>query len=175
MSETGYYRFRCIASVDRTVKFYVNGTLEGTKQIKVETHCNPKILKFLDRNGQYKFLAFNRFWEQKAKIKQIGSTSRLIENILSGQSNTRNVGYDSENSLNLIADEVPQDDLHLYYDLSVSPCVYLYIGDGSNYEPKDWLMVTISNKDSKIRIKKGDYSKIEIDVILPETFTIKMI
>lgn len=170
----GYYRLKVIGANDRTVNLYINGQLACTKEIIVENPCEPKILKFIDSKGQYKFVSFNRFWESKDKAKLIGVTSSIIESLLTSQSNERAIGYNNERTLSLVSDETDQTKLLLLSELYISPLVYLYVGNGED-EDKDWIIVSVTAKNAVNRIRKGNYARIEVDVTLPEHYTIKRI
>ncbi|MFZ2169378.1 MAG: hypothetical protein WAW61_07055, partial [Methylococcaceae bacterium] len=60
-------------------------------------------------------------------------------------------------------------------DIYTSPRVYLEIGDGTTDEEKDWLLVDVTAGQSLVRRKKGNTSKIELTVTLPEWYNITML
>ena len=63
MSKIGYYKYKTICPANgesKEVKFYFNGLLEKTCTVKGREFCNEfKILKYLDKDGQYRFYPFN--------------------------------------------------------------------------------------------------------------------
>lgn len=173
MSKIGYYRYKINPDVNQDVKLYINYAHAATKSIVVKEFCDDsKLLKFLDKNGQYRFYPFNRFYETKDKPKLLGKTSKIIETILNYQSESNIVGYKNERILSLIADSVSESEMLILSDIYTSPKVYLNIGEGDLI--KDWVQVEIK-KGKKVAMRKTKFGTIELDVILPKWFTIKMI
>jgi len=175
MSTIGYYRYKTLASEVKEVNFTVNGILMGTKTITPVKFCSGgRILKYLDKNGQYRFYPFEKYYTINDNPKQIGKTNRLITSILDGQTNSQNIGYKNERKIELSAD-VPTDELNKLVDIYTSPRVYLYIGDGTNDTASDWLEVDINASQNIVKRGKANSGTINITVTLPENFTIKMI
>lgn len=177
MSEIGYYRYKVnnLTKGSRVITFFKSGALAGSKTVTIKPICTAdRIIKYLDRKGQYRFYAFNKFWEQKDKAKELGRQNKLITSILTGQNSTESLGYSNERTIKLIADDVTQDELTMLADLWISPKVFLYIGSGDD-EEKDWIDVTVTAKDATSKISKGNVMKLVIDVELPEYYTLRKI
>lgn len=170
----GYYRYKTNATQDTTVTLNVNGVPTASKTIKVIDHCpDGKILKYLNSKGQYRFYPFNRFYEVSDAPELIGKTNKFITNILTDQSDKRNIGYRNERRMILTA-EPTADDLVLLADLWSSPRVYLYIGDGASDTAKDWLEVEIQG-DGLVRRAKAIVGVTTVTVILPKHYTVTML
>jgi hypothetical protein len=64
MSEIGYYRYKTLADSEKTVNWTVNFINVASKNIIPVDYCNDDlIVKYLDKNGQYRFYPFNRYYE----------------------------------------------------------------------------------------------------------------
>jgi len=175
MSVVGYYRYKTIASENKEINFIIDGGLAGTKTITPIDFCDGgKILKYLDKNGQYRFYPFNKFYEINDNPKLIGKTNKLITNILTDQSDKHNIGYKNERQISLFAD-VPNSQLDKLVDIYTSPRVYLYIGNGSQQGDQYWLEVEAASSPNIVRRPKANTGQININVTLPENYTIKMI
>ena len=178
MSSIGYYRYKVdnLPEGVNNIAFYKNGQLAVTHSVIVKPFCeDERLVKYLDKNGQYRFYPFNRYWESKDKPKSIGTTNKLITSILSGLTNKQNVGVKNERSITLVASDVPETELEILQDLWVSPRVYLYIGSTNADEAKDWIEVTVSGGDTTSKRKKQISGKISITVELPEWFSVSML
>lgn len=175
MSEIGYYRYKTTADAIKTVNWTVNFTNVASKQVvPVQSCIGDLILKYLDKNGQYRFYPFNKFYRATDVLEKIGNTNKFITNILSDQTNKQNLGFKNERRMSLSAD-VPDTELAKFTDIYDSPRVYLYIGSGSSDVAKDWLEVIQEVPDPVIRRRKRTTGKIDINIILPEHFTVSML
>ncbi len=178
MSTIGYYRYKRDnwGEGNHTAFLFIDGVYAAEKYVVIKGWCtNDRLVKYLDNNGQYRFYPFNRNWESKDKPTLLGKTNELITNILTAQSNSKNVGYKNERIITLIADEVTADELTILSQIYTSPRVYLYIGDGTTDEAKDWVLVEVKSSDNSNRRKRGSFSKVQIECILPEWFSINML
>ena len=106
MSKIGYYRYKLdnLPVGNTTISFYINGALAVTHSIVVKPYCTgEKLIKYLDKDGQYRFYPFNKYYEERIDAKLIGKTNEFITSILTAQSNEKNIGYKSAKTLSLIA------------------------------------------------------------------------
>lgn len=175
MSVVGYYRYKTLADVEKDVNFVVNFVLTSTKTVRPLDFCpEARILKYLDRNGQYRFFPFYQYYETKDRPKQIGSTNKFITSILTDQSSESNIGYKNERKVSLSTDATTEE-LDTLTDIYTSPRVYLYVGANTSDTPQDWLEVVGVVKNPIVRRRKANTGGIDIVVTLPEHFTIKMI
>ena len=177
MSTVGIYRYKIasVAAAGNTVVFNIGGTPTKTCNVSPINLCDGKlVLKYMNRDGQYRFFAFPKYYEENDNPKLIGTTSYLVRSILESKSNTRNVGYKSDRKLQLKSEPLSTEQLLIVRDIYLSPRVYLYVGSGTDLE-SDWIIVTV--KASKaIRVEpKAKFSTIELEVTLPETYSITML
>lgn len=162
---------------DTTVEFYVNSIKKGEKTIRVKNPCPGfKVLKYLDKNGQYRIYPFEKYFTINDKPEKIGGTNEIITSILTAQSNSKNIGFRNEREIILIAENVPFDELEILNDLFVSPRIYLYYGVAPSNETFNWIEISEINYSEGIsKYPKKQFSKVTITVTLPEWYTITML
>lgn len=178
MSQIGYYRYKIdnLPEGVTEISFYKNGNLAVTHTVDIKGWCTErKILKYIDKNGQYRFYPFNARWESKDKPKLLGKANKFITSILTDQTNEKNIGYKNERKISLVADNVSNSELESLQDIWLSPRVYLFIGELNDDNEKDWIEVIVSSKDTISKRRKLTNGKMNIDIILPEWFTITML
>lgn len=170
-----YYRLKVNdLDVDTTYQLKNGATVLATKVVRVKPFCTgSQYLKYLDRNGQYRFFPFNNRYQTKDTPKLIGKINQLVTNIYSDQGDSKNVGYTNERKMTLVADDVDADELDILSDIWNSPRVYLQVGTGDT--AADWVRVTVSASDATTRRRKGNSGKVEITVTLPEWYNITML
>jgi len=173
MSTVGYYRYKFIPTDNTDVNLYINYSLASTKKVYVKENCpEGKRLKFINRNGHYRYVYFNKFYEEQDKVKELGKSSNLITSLLSSKTDKLSLGYSANKNITLNIDDVSQDELDMLQDIFKSPRVYYYIGDGTSDEINDWILVSVTSKKTTTHIKKGGYINLSIDIELPEWYTI---
>lgn len=173
MSDIGFYRYKKIPTAEgtSTIVFNVGGTPTVTHTIVTKKRCdNDQLVRYLDKNGQYRFYPFNRFWEKKDQPTEIGRTSELIISLLNSQTDSKSVGYRNKRIISLVAESVTSAELDILADLWTSPRVYLYIGDGTTDGLSDWVLCRIVGGDNIVRRRKGEAGKIAIDLELPQNY-----
>lgn len=177
MSTIGLYRYK-IASVSasgNTVVFKVGGTTTKTCTVIPINLCTGKrILKYLNRDGQYRFYPFTNIYEETEQPKEIGKVSNLITSILNSKTNAKSAGYKSDRTISLISDPIPTEHLEMVRDIYTSPRVYLYVGSGTDTE-NDWVLVTIKADKNIRREKKNKFTTLSLDLTLPETYSVTML
>jgi hypothetical protein len=175
MSSIGYYRYKTLADSEKTINWTVNFVNVASKDIVPVDSCSGDlIVKYLDKNGQYRFYPFNRYYETQDSPEEIGSVNRFLTNIRTDMSNTQNIGYRNQRQIFANTD-VPNAPLEKLTDIYTSPRVYLYIGNGSTDTASDWLEVTINAQTSIVKRNRGNTGRIDITINLPEYYTTTMI
>jgi len=176
MSKVGYYRYRYIPANPGTftIAFFQGGAKTAEHTVIVRPKCTgDRVVKYLDKNGQYRYFNFNRFWTSSDKASKIGANNVIVRNLLSGKGATESIGKTNTRTLSLYAD-VDQDELTRLNDMYYSPRCYLYVGDGLTFQVKDWVEVDVEVKDGANRIAKGHLTPIDVTVTLPQYYTITM-
>jgi len=144
MSKIGFYRYKVGNATSQTVTLYVNGSVSKTKQVVVKAVCTGyRQLKFIDRNGQYRFYPFAAEYGIKDKPKEIGQANEFITSLLTNRSDTKSIGSDNTRSMTLRASNVSESELAILADIYTSPRVYLYVGSGSTDTVNDWVLVSV--------------------------------
>jgi hypothetical protein len=175
MSKIGYYRYKTTADQAKSVNLIINYAVAASMNIIPIEYCEPgKILKYLDKNGEYRFYPFLSYHKIYDNPSLIGVTNKFITSILNSQTNSQVIGYKNERRLDLTAD-LDEDQLLILSDIYTSPRVYLYIGSNNSDTASDWLEVKVDVKDNIVRRPKFSYGRIDLTITLPEHFTIKMI
>lgn len=174
MSQVGFYRYKTTANANVTHTFVVNNVNVATKEIKViETCTGDLILKYLDKNGQYRFYPFNRYYETNDAPQKIGSVNKFLTSILTDQTSQKNVGYKNQRQISATA-EADTDQLEKLKDIYTSPRVYLYIGSGQD-TAQDWIEVEITASPAIVKRRRANFGYISINILLPEHYTITML
>ena len=124
-SAPGYYRLKIDdLTEDTTYTLLIDSVPEATKDVIVKPTCDEDLLvKYLDKNGQYRFYIFNKYYEIKDSPNLIGKVNKFITDILDSQSNSENIGYRNERTWSLVADDVSDDELEKLSDIYTSPQV----------------------------------------------------
>lgn len=169
----GYYRTKIsdLPEGETIVNFYNRNTLYSTAIVRMRSFCdNQKLIKYLDKDGKYRFFPFNKFNEIKDTPTSLGTVNKFITDILDSQSNSRNLGFKTTRKMSLVADNLDETELNVLQDIYSSPCIYLYIGDGQSDLLKDWILVSISG-DGISKLRKQNFKKVQIEITLPEIYS----
>lgn len=172
----GWYRIKLKPQEvgESTYTFFVNGLASLECKIITKKFCDDfRLIKFLDKNGKYRFYPFASNWQRVNKSTQIGEVSNFITSLRNGQSDMRNIGYKNTQSISLTAEQLTDDEILTLEDLYVSPSIYLYSGNGTTDLMSDWVLVTIKG-DGIGRSNKKGLKKITIEVSLPDSNTITL-
>lgn len=175
MSGIGYHRIKILPSKETsTIEIYQNGSQLVQHTIKARPWCaQKKYIKFLDRNGFYRFFTFNENWNSSDSIGNIDEIEKEVTNIYTDQGATYTAGIESSRTIEMNADFVTDDELDKLSDAFTSPRVYLYIGDGTSDLKQDWLIVKIQG-DGINRRTRRKHSPVAVTVTLPRCHNITM-
>lgn len=175
MSKIGFYRYKIENATDQDVTLFINGVVSAIHNVKTVPVCSGyKTVKFLDRNGQYRFYSFVAEHGIKDKPKEIGKVNELITSLLTNQTDRKSAGYTNERTITLRASLVSADELEILSDIYTSPRVYYYVGDGTTDDSKDWVLVSVTG-DGVNRRDKKKFGKVEITLTLPTFNTITIL
>lgn len=176
MSEIGYYRYKVSDTTsEQIVNWFKNGALAKVCTVIARPFCEDyRLVKYLNKDGQYLFFPFNKHWQQSDKPTLIGKVNTFVASLVTAQSSERNIGYKTEKKITLTAETVSLEELERLEDLYDSPRVYLYIGNGTTDRVQDWILVTITG-DGISRPKKQNFKKVSIDITLPEQYAVTQI
>ena len=71
-------------------------------------------------------------------------------------------------------ENVSAEELLILSDIYVSPRVFLYIGENNSDLATDYIEVTVRG-DNIIRNRKNKFTRIDLQVTLPETYAVTML
>lgn len=173
MAKTLYrYKLASATSGKFPVFFKRDGVTVAAQCVTFKPFCTSgKILKFMDRNGLYRFFQFNEYWEETYKPDEIGNVEYQIDSLRTAQSSTRSLGYGVTKELSLVAYDVTSDELTILQDLFTSMRVYLYIGTTGD-APADWLLVRVTGGNNVSRRRRSANSRFDVTIELPEQYTV---
>ena len=180
MSNIGFYRYRLSEDFlldNKTKVISSDGSINKETKVNLYTDCyeNKIIIKYLDRNGHYKFFVFNEFYEGKDSPQQIGEIEKLLLDIQTDQTDSKNVGYKNEKRISVSAD-VNIEQLYLLSDLFASPRVYMQYGSKFFTDQNTlFFEVTLRSNDNVYRKRKGTSSKVNFDILMPKNYEITML
>jgi hypothetical protein len=175
MSQIGYYRLKLDSLPPGTYQksFFVDGEEAVTHTLIIKDWCdNKKLLKFADSESQFRFFPFNTRWQSTDRPVSLGKVNKFITTLVDSQSNTKQVGYKNERVISLVADDITEDELNVLSDIYVSDQIFLYIGDGNSDAKSDWVQVEITGGDKTVRRRRNNSGQVNIEITLPEYFSI---
>jgi hypothetical protein len=150
---------------EQNIPLYIN-SIPYTHRLNVREFCSSSVMvKYLDRNGEYRFFPFSQYYERISKPEKIGQVDNLIISLQNDSGNTKNIGYKNSDQLTLNATLVNQSELSLLKDLYNSSDVYILTSANK------WLQVTIKG-DNVSKKAKAKFSDISITVILPKSYNV---
>jgi hypothetical protein len=153
-------------------QLYRDTVYTATALIDCRDFCDgQKLIKYMDRNGMFRFYAFNKNFQERINTVELGRTSKLITSILTDQSDSLSIGKDMSKFIDLTND-VTASDLLLLEDLFCSPLIYMYIGSGTD-TAADWINMKIADGEMITRIRKGNMTKVAFTLEYPKQYSVK--
>jgi hypothetical protein len=138
-------------------------------------HCDGDvILKYLDRNGMYRFYKFSRFYRREIEPELIGSIENVFGSLSAAQGYKKNIGYRSQEELTVKAVAVPARHMESLKDIYTSPRVYMHIGVLGDDNASDWLLVDVEG-DGMIKHNRRQFNDIELTILPPANNEITML
>lgn len=169
------------------VRFYMNRTTVGgtdvlyigEKKVKVRRNScdNPEkyiYLKFLDSDGRYKFIQFDRYYTSETTQEKLGTISKLSTSFINAQGSTYNIGYEQKKYINASI-QLSNEEFKVNYGLFSSPRVYMQVNETTalNDGDENWVLVSVENVGGGFNSKKNSQT-LSVKIELPEIFTLKM-
>lgn len=168
--DNGFYREKMMLTQNTTI------TRAGkAKTVEVLPHCEGDvILKYLDRNGMYRFYKFSRFYRREIEPELIGSIENIFGSLSTAQGYKKNIGYRSQDELTVKAVAVPSRHMENLKDIYTSPRVYMHIGALGDDNASDWLLVDVEG-DGMIKHNRRQFNDVELTVQPPANNEITML
>lgn len=153
-----------------------NITVNGvTKFVEVIPYCSGDIvLKYLDKNGMYRFYKFSRFYARNVRGELIGSVENVFTSLSNGQGFKKNIGYNAQEELTVKANAVPASHMESLQDIYTSARVYMHIGNHGDDALKDWVLVDVEG-DGLIKHNKRQFNDIELTIKPPKRNNVTML
>ena len=168
--EGSFYREKLFLTADTVIE---RGGRE--KKIKVLPYCEGDIiLKYLDRNGMYRFYRFTKNYERTVDTDEIGSVEHTFTSLSTGQGYQKSIGNKSVDKIKARAEEVPVEDLNILKDLYTSPRVYFHLGEAGPDSLSNWVLVKVKG-DGITKLPKRNFVNVEIEIELPANNEITML
>src|SRR5690554_4424600 len=168
--DNGFYREKMLLTQNTTI------TRGGkAKAVEVLPHCDGDvILKYLDRNGMYRFYKFSRFYRREIKPEIIGSIENVFGSLSTAQGYKKNIGYRSQDELTVKAVAVPAHHMEALKDIYTSPRVYMHIGPLGDDNASNWVLVNVEG-DGMIKHNRRQFNDIELTILPPANNEITML
>lgn len=161
----GFLR-KCIIPDTIGLNVYVV-TIDGVgyaHTVDVKPWCDGNImLKYLDRNGYYRFMHFNSYYNRQSTPELIGHVNELITSLLTDKGDRRILGYNNNDTLTMTAMPLRYNDIFLLKDLYNSHDVQIYT--------TKWIRVTIQG-DGITKLNKRTVKDVTITAALPKSYNI---
>lgn len=168
--EGSFYREKLFLTADTVIE---RGGRE--KKIKVLPYCEGDIiLKYLDRNGMYRFYRFTKNYERTVDADEIGSVEHTFTSLSTGQGYQKSIGNKSVDKIKARAEKVPAEDLNILKDLYTSPRVYFHLGEAGTDNLSNWVLVKVKG-DGIAKLPKRNFINVEIEIELPANNEITML
>ena len=168
--DNGFYREKMMLTQNTTI------TRAGkSKAVEVLPYCEGDvILKYLDRNGMYRFYKFSRFYRREIEPELIGSIENVFGSLSTAQGYKKNIGYRSQDELAVKAVAVPARHMEALKDIYTSPRVYMHIGRLGDDNTSDWVLVDVEG-DGMIKHNRRQFNDIELTILPPANNEITML
>lgn len=138
---------------------------EFTHTIKVRDFCEGDVLiKYADRNGQYRFMPFSKYYSVKNTPKEIGSINEFILSLASDEGDKKTVGYKNRKTLTLSVSQLNIQERATIADIFVSSDVLVRLGN-------KWIRCTVKG-DNLSKLPKNKFSDFSITIELPQSYNI---
>lgn len=168
--DNGFYREKMLITQNTAI------TRGGkSKTVEVLPYCDGDvILKYLDRNGMYRFYKFSRFYLREIEPELIGSIENFFGSLSAAQGYKKNIGYRSQEELTVKAVAVPARHMESLKDIYTSPRVYMHIGRLGDDNASDWVLVDVEG-DGMIKHNRRQFNDIELTILPPANNEITML
>ena len=168
--DNGFYREKMLLTQNTTI------TRAGkSKKVEVLPHCEGDvILKYIDRNGMYRFYKFSRFYRREIEPELIGSIENIFGSLSTAQGYKKNIGYRSQDELTVKAVAVPAHHMEALKDIYTSPRVYMHIGALGDDNASNWVLVDVEG-DGMIKHNRRQFNDIELTILPPANNEITML
>jgi hypothetical protein len=136
-----------------------------THNVYVREFCDNSIyLRYIDRDGQYRFMPFNQYHKRSSNPELIGEVDNLVLSLKDDTGDKKQIGYKNSDTLTVQAINLTSDELALMKDLYNSFDVQINVNN-------KWVKVKVRG-DNVSKKFKGKFTDVTIDLILPQSYNV---
>jgi hypothetical protein len=164
----GFVRKAVVPTTEGKQRYNIN--INGTylyHTVYVKNPCEKITIKYVDRNGQYRFEYFNGLYKGETKPESLGDVEKFVTSLLTDTSDTRRIGYRTNDIYTLTANNVSQIELSLMRGMYNSNDVMVFINN-------KWVNVTLSG-DFVYKLGKHKFSDVTISIKLPKSYNVTLL
>lgn len=143
----------------------------------------PKIVKYLDKNGLFQFMMFEQADETNLSYDSLGSISEYVTSLVYNRGDKVGAGKTKEKEISLKITNLPVEYVGEIESIIESPVTYYHIGVGAgagsyNYDEddsSDWLLVECTTRNLRYSISDGKFINTSLSFRMPKQNTITQI
>lgn len=137
--------------------------------------CNS-MLKYIDRNGQYRFMPITSGYLQNNTYENLDTMDRYITSIAESNSGKCSLGKKTTSTRTYSIVNFPKKYVWMLEDLMNSPVVYLHVGESLTSDSfNDWMQVIIQTSILDYSTLKGNFISQAISIEMPDKNNITLI
>ena len=157
----GFKSINCVFTLSYAVKLAPSQIL-NVRTLSI-TACGGVYVKYLSREGFYRYWLFNKFYSTEQNGSKIGKLVNYIDTMVGATAKTLQIGYkDTYEKILVSSENVAKSDREILIDIYTSPSVYAYINSV-------WVQVEVQATHT-IR-EKYNFENISATLVLPERYT----
>lgn len=133
-----------------------------------------KYIKYLSREGFYRYWLFNKYFTIEGSQTKIGSLVNYFDTMVGSQGRTKNIGYkDALQKIIVTSENVDKEDQRMLMDIFTSPAVYLWTATPGTTDIETlWTLVDVEGSH---QIKeKNNFQEFTCTLVLPELYMQKL-
>lgn len=137
--------------------------------------CSGIYMKWFNNYGGYSYWLFPNFAQRTQTMRNIGELNTDFENLEDTTNQVSQIGIEAGQRLTVNSDKLTDDEFNLLSTILTSSKVWLFTGEPfSQSESNDWMEVKILNTNQRTRNYKGQALEINLDIELPDLYTITL-
>ena len=143
--------------------------------LNAEYHsCNSLYLRWLDDFGMYRYWMFDKYYVDEFKVDDIGEVLTNFTSLDETDSYSRQIGSEIKNTRKIKASKLSIEEYNYLLSIIESPCVYLFTGKWGYPGTSEYWVKVMLDKTSISRKTKSNFNNIELNIILPKYYTVKL-
>jgi hypothetical protein len=128
--------------------------------------------KWLNKYGGYNYWLFENTYSIDRTSKQLGELSRDNDNLEDTFSNAIQIGKDSQDTIKVIAELIPEHERIVLEGIIDSPKIYMFTGQPfARNGFRDWVEVSLKTTNTRVKNPKQQLTNFVFDFELPQRYT----